>query len=378
MSSTAQPHSPQVAVKEVPVGPSIGETLSALGLPEELIGRWSRFVSPLEVTVFAAWSGASSSLAGETQSELTGAAIVVSRHLSASVKVGGLWTRDDSATTEAALLAAAEELARQKGAIVIKREFETIEADATNESTYAPVDAPAMAGPAHTALPVVPAGRFRWTTTKQPAVVPYIRQTTDFTCGPSALLMALSYFGLHPSPDRATEIALWREATTVGGCDPYGMAVTAARHGLDVELTVTTDGFFLLEGLEKEQDRELRQFIQGEFREQAAAAGVKVVERQFDASLVRDVISSGRLAIVLVDELLFHEEACPHWIVVHSFLDGLFVIHDPWTEVSAGESWLDAYDVPITPGDLERIARYGDPAYGAVLAVGPASAAPSS
>jgi len=29
--------------------------------------------------------------------------------------------------------------------------------------------------------------------------------------------------------------------------------------------------------------------------------------------------------------------------------------------------------VPITPRDLERIARYGDPAYGAVLAVGPGS-----
>jgi hypothetical protein len=32
--------------------------------------------------------------------------------------------------------------------------------------------------------------------------------------------------------------------------------------------------------------------------------------------------------------LLLHEEACPHWIVVHSVAGDLFVIHDPWTEVT--------------------------------------------
>lgn len=368
MSSPVPSYQPKA--EAVPVGPGIGETLTALGLPEDTARRWSRFVSPLEVNLFAV----------RPEGQLAGAAVVVSRHLSASVKVGGLWVRpgEESAAVEAALLSAAEDLARQKGAVVVKRELDGLDPDSTSTDgthagAYVPVTAPAMAGPAPSEWPAVPAGLFRWTGSGQAAVVPYMRQTTDFTCGPSALLMALSYFGLHPSPDRSTEIGLWREATTVGGCDPYGMAVAATRHGLDVELTVTTDSFFLLEGLESEEDRELRRFIQAEFRQQAAAAGIKVTEKQFDAAHVRDIISSGRLAILLVDELLFHEEACPHWIVVHSFVDGAFVIHDPWTEVTAGESWLDAYDMPISPGDLERIARYGDPAHGAVLAVTPSA-----
>jgi hypothetical protein len=367
--SSAVPSSRPKA-EAIPVGPGIGETLTALGLPEDAVCRWSRFVSPLEVNLFAVRPGG----------QLAGAVVVVSRHLSASVKVGGLWVRpgEEYPAVEAALLSAAENLARHKGAVVVKRELDGLERDGagpedTNAGAYLPVPAPAMAGPAPSERPAVPAGRFRWTGSAQPAVVPYMRQTTDFTCGPSALLMALSYFGLHPSPDRSTEIGLWREATTVEGCDPYGMAVAATRHGLDVELTVTGDTFFLLEGLESEGERELRRFIQAGFREQAAAAGVKVTEKQFDAAHVRDIISSGRFAILLVDQLLFHEEACPHWIVVHSLVDGMFVIHDPWTEVAAGESWLDGYDMPISPGDLERIARYGDPAHGAVLAVGPVS-----
>jgi len=355
---------PAVDVHAVPAGSSTGETLAAIGVPEQVAQRWSRFTSPLEVTVLAARAG----------SRLTGAAVVVSRHLAASVKVADLWTRpgENAPAVEAALLNAAEELARQKGAIVVKREFGAPATDNPGSGAYELIPTPAMAGPAPSGQSTVPAGRFRWTTADPVAVVPYIRQTTDFTCGPSALLMALSYFGLHASPDRPTEIALWREATTVGGCDPYGMAVAAARHGLDVELTVTTSDFFLLEGL-AENERELRRFIQGEFRDQAATAGIKVAEQPFDASLIRDIVASGRLAIVLVDELLLHDEACPHWIIVHSLAADLFVMHDPWTEVSAGESWLDAYNMPISGRDLERIAQFGDPSYGAVLAVGPAS-----
>jgi len=374
VSSSAPSDPPQVEAVPVPDGSGIGETLSAVGLPEDVTARWSRFARPLEVTVLVARSAV----------QVTGAAVVVSRHLSASVKIGGVWTRpgDDALAVQAALVSAAEELARQKGAIVIKRELGVSEAGGheagipgsgeVDGGAYELVPTPPMAGPAPKGESAVPSGRFRWMTADPVAVVPYIRQTTEFTCGPSALLMALSYFGLHPTPDRSTEIGLWREATTVGGCDPYGMAVAAARHGLDVELTVTTSDFFLLDGLE-ENEREFRRFIQGEFRDQAAAAGVKVAEQPFDASAIRDIIESGRLAIVLVDTLLLTEEACPHWIIVHSLASDLFVIHDPWTEVNAGESWLDAYNVPMTSADLERIARTGDPSASAVLAVGPAS-----
>ncbi|MEX1147348.1 MAG: peptidase C39 family protein, partial [Sphingomonadales bacterium] len=57
---------------------------------------------------------------------------------------------------------------------------------------------------------------------------PYYPQTTDFTCGPAAMIMALS--GLKPglSGSRRLELRLWREATTIfmagglGGCEPYG------------------------------------------------------------------------------------------------------------------------------------------------------------
>src|SRR5437016_9096919 len=71
---------------------------------------------------------------------------------------------------------------------------------------------------------------------------PYFHQTTEFTCGPACVMMALAWAdpSLRPSP--ALEFRLWREATTIfmssghGGCEPYGLAVSLRRHGLFPEI----------------------------------------------------------------------------------------------------------------------------------------------
>jgi len=44
---------------------------------------------------------------------------------------------------------------------------------------------------------------------------PYYSQTLDFTCGPCALLMAMAALDRDTLIDRAAEIRVWREATTV-------------------------------------------------------------------------------------------------------------------------------------------------------------------
>src|SRR3984893_3574066 len=89
---------------------------------------------------------------------------------------------------------------------------------------------------------------------------PYFHQTADFTCGPACIMMALAWAELaaesrtDASPSRPARkkfepappfgFDLWRQATTIfpcsatgpGGCEPYGMAVTLARHGLAPEI----------------------------------------------------------------------------------------------------------------------------------------------
>jgi ribosomal-protein-alanine acetyltransferase len=61
--------------------------------------------------------------------------------------------------------------------------------------------------------------------------VPYYPQTTDFTCGPACLLMAMGACSRRAVLERREELQIWREATTVfmtsghGGCSPQGLAL---------------------------------------------------------------------------------------------------------------------------------------------------------
>src|SRR5215475_3063262 len=61
---------------------------------------------------------------------------------------------------------------------------------------------------------------------------PYFHQTTEFTCGPACMMMALAWADRKFKPAPAFEFQLWREATTIctgagpGGCEPFGTALT--------------------------------------------------------------------------------------------------------------------------------------------------------
>jgi len=77
---------------------------------------------------------------------------------------------------------------------------------------------------------------------QEKAVSPYYEQSTDFTCGPAALMMAMKLLDPGYEFNRQEELQIWREATTIfmtsghGGCSPYGLALSAWDRGYDVEL----------------------------------------------------------------------------------------------------------------------------------------------
>ena len=83
--------------------------------------------------------------------------------------------------------------------------------------------------------------------------VPHYRQTTDFTCGPSACLMAMTALDGRRRMGRAEEIEIWREATTVfmgpkgahGGCGALGLALALHRRGFAPEVHVNHRGVLL-------------------------------------------------------------------------------------------------------------------------------------
>ncbi len=196
--------------------------------------------------------------------------------------------------------------------------------------------------------------------------VPYYEQTTDFTCGPCCVMMALGYFRRDYRLDPVEEIRIWREATTVflmsgiGGCDPHGLAVVAAREGLDAEIHVNREGSLFLDSVRDKEKQRVMALAQEDFRRQAAGYNIPTLHGSLGVDAIREALSRGALVIVLVSGYRMFGKKVPHWIIVVGD-DGRkhFIIHDPWVEDVELESHADAANLPIPYDEFDRMARYG-------------------
>lgn len=195
--------------------------------------------------------------------------------------------------------------------------------------------------------------------------VPYFPQSVDFTCGPCCLMMALARFRPGFEPSQVMEIRLWREATTVfmmsgpGGCEPFGLAVTAWEHGLSAEILVTHHGALFLQSVRSAEKRMVMELAQADFRARAAQYGIPVAYRAFTPDDIRAALAAGRLVLVLVSGFLMFGEKVPHWVLVVGGDDDHFIVHDPWVEDKRDEAKIDAAAIPVPHQVFYGMAQFG-------------------
>ncbi|WP_314688632.1 peptidase C39 family protein [uncultured Bifidobacterium sp.] len=190
------------------------------------------------------------------------------------------------------------------------------------------------------------------------------RQTTEFTCGPVALLDALRTSGRPAEGTRDEEIAIWREATLGVACDPYGLAVAAMKRGVVPHIRVSRTGPVLdPEGRRGILDRRLARDAQLAFEGDAHRLGCPVSVGAFSAEDVADVVRRGYVLMVLIDEYAMHGTVCPHWITVVECDSArrVMVVDDPWFDEVAGETVVDAYRIPIRMDDFDLMIHYDHP-----------------
>ena len=101
----------------------------------------------------------------------------------------------------------------------------------------------------------------RYRDTLQHRSVHWLRQTTPFTCGPAALMMAMHGINRAYQPSQEEEINLWREATTIymtsghGGCHPIGLALAAKRRQFSVEVWISQTTALFIDGVRNEEKK---------------------------------------------------------------------------------------------------------------------------
>lgn len=164
---------------------------------------------------------------------------------------------------------------------------------------------------------------------------PYFHQTTEFTCGAACLMMALAWADRAFNPEPAFELEVWREATTIfsnagpGGCDPYGMAVTAKRHGLRPEIFVSRTGYFFLDDIKSGEKRRVVELAQASFQQVAKALDIPTHLTPVSESVLMGAFDAGRVAIVLVSGYHMVPRGRPHWIFAFGREGRNVLMHDP-------------------------------------------------
>jgi len=207
------------------------------------------------------------------------------------------------------------------------------------------------------------------------ARVPYYRQTLDFTCGPAALIMAMRTLNPELPAERALEIRLWREATTVymtsghGGCGPYGLALSARARGFRVELFLNDEGALFVDSVRSEEKKEVIRIAQQDFLEEIRRKRIPVHYRQLELAEMRRHFEAGGIPVVLISSWRIYHEKFPHWVVVTGFDEHFVYVHDPFVADEKGKSETDCVNMPIARRDFERMSRYGKSGLRAALII---------
>jgi ribosomal-protein-alanine acetyltransferase len=197
--------------------------------------------------------------------------------------------------------------------------------------------------------------------------VPYYAQTTDFTCGPAALMMAMGALE-QDSPvalDRKLELRLWREATTIfmmaghGGCGPHGLALSAWHRGFGVEVFVSDRRPILLDSVRSPEKKEVMRLVQEDMIEELAAHGVPIHHRAVQPDELAAFFARGGIPVVLISSYRIYREKFPHWVVVTGFDSRYVYVHDPFVDEEEGESIADCINMPIPRREFEAMSRYG-------------------
>ena len=198
-----------------------------------------------------------------------------------------------------------------------------------------------------------------------PNAPPYFHQTTEFTCGPACMMMALAWADPSWRPDPALELRLWREATTVvmaagpGGCDPYGVAVALKRRGLLPEVYVSRPGPYFLNTTRSEDQRRVMRLAQAEFHREAGELGIPTHLTPPGESALMQAFDTGAAAVVLVSGYHMIRRGIPHWVFAFGHEGRYVLLHDPAARRNEQGKMLAAetYAVPWTK--FERMMRVG-------------------
>ena len=196
--------------------------------------------------------------------------------------------------------------------------------------------------------------------------VPWYEQTTEFTCGPASLMMAMA--SLAPKRiklNQELELDIWREATTIfmtsghGGCHPIGLGLAAKRRGFKSQVFVNKDGPLFVVGVRNSHKKAVMGTVDRHFRKQAKAEGVSVKNLNVTQEMIEKWLKQGSAVIILISTYRMDGRKTPHWVTLTGMDDQCLYVHDPDPMVLEDQTDLDCRHVPIAREDFAKMSAFG-------------------
>jgi len=208
--------------------------------------------------------------------------------------------------------------------------------------------------------------------------VPYYPQTTDFSCGPAALIMAMATLDDQLSMTTLEELRIWREATTIfmlaghGGCGPHGLALAAWQRGFEAEAYITREGALFKDTVRNEDKKRVLELVHEGFMYDMGQTGIALHHDPLTLEDMEQALKSGRVPIILVSTWQLNRSRVPHWVTVCAVDDQFVYLHDPEIDTDEGETVADKQYLPVDRKVFDQMARYGknQPLQAAVI-IGP-------
>ncbi|MCW8955736.1 MAG: GNAT family N-acetyltransferase/peptidase C39 family protein [Gammaproteobacteria bacterium] len=195
-------------------------------------------------------------------------------------------------------------------------------------------------------------------------LIPWYQQTTHFTCGPAALMMAMAGLKSDYKPGLSEELKLWREATTIymtsghGGCHPLGLALAARARGLNAEVWINQRQSLFVDGVRNGKKKTIIETVHHDYVQQSEAAGIDIHYENIDQSTLINACDRGAVPIVLISTYRMDRKKSPHWVAVSGYDEQCFYVHDPDPD-EKHQDLIDCQYLPIAHEDFDPMSSFG-------------------
>lgn len=193
-------------------------------------------------------------------------------------------------------------------------------------------------------------------------IYPWYQQTTDFTCGPSALMMAMCALNNRYEMTQEKELSLWRTATTIfmmsghGGCHPVGLALAAVHEGYAAKVVINQEVPLFVDGVRDDSKKTIVENVELQFMAEARKKGISVEIADWRMDVIDQTLKTGGAVLCLISTYAFDKKKVPHWVAVTSCDSHCYYLHAP--DASEGQP-VEYQHIPVAREDFLRLASYG-------------------